>query len=59
MRLFFQIVLAMVCGGFALLTGIADASQICKGVWREESLTLRRAQCCYCRRGLQSLYGHV
>lgn len=40
MRLLLQIVLAVICGGFALLTGVAGASQLCKGVRREASLAM-------------------
>lgn len=40
MRLFFQIALWVVCGGFAVLTGIAGASQLRKGVRREASLAM-------------------
>lgn len=40
MKLFFQIALAVVCGGFAILTGIAGASQLCKNVRREASLAM-------------------
>lgn len=40
MRLFFQIVLCAVCGGFALFTGIAGASQLRNGIRREASLAI-------------------
>jgi len=40
MRLFLRIVLAVVCGGFAILTGVAAASQLRKGVRREASFSM-------------------
>ncbi len=40
MRLFFQIALWVICGGFAVLTGVAGASQLRRGIRQEASLVM-------------------
>lgn len=40
MRLFFQVLLWIACGGFAVLTGVAAVSQLRSGTRREASLAM-------------------